>query len=244
MFKIAICDDDVNTIHTLHNVLVKICKNRSIDFEIEIFSSGETLLTHIQKNYIGYDLIFLDIKMDNINGIEVAREIRKFDEYVYLIYVTNYENYALEAYEVYPYQFLVKPFSFDILEKHLIKIYSKLSSEDIFYEYKSKRSYYRIPIRDIMYFESNKRIISIYLVDGNVYTYYDKLNTIEEKISNTKAMFWRIHQSILVNSRYIKCKSYDHVELLSGRVFYISEDRRKNINAQYVKLVEDEFIES
>lgn len=241
MLKIAIVDDDIHTINELYHMIEETGKTHNITFATEDFCSGDALLEHMQKTQIRYDLIFLDIEMGKMNGIDTAREIRKLDELVYLIYVTNYESFALEAYEVYPYQFLLKPVSFHIVEKNLMKIYARLTSENFYYEYTFKKNYYKILMNDILYFESNRRVIHIHLINGNVCIYYDKLNMIEEKISHTQAVFWRIHQSLLVNAKYVIRKSYDQIELSNGEILYISEDRRKNVNAQFVKLVEDEF---
>ena len=88
-----------------------------------------------------------------------------------------------------------------------------------------------------MYFESEKRMILIYLKDGIIKQYYDKLNLIQEKFQDSKADFWRIHQSILVNSKYVVKKAFDYVELANGKRLSISEDRRREINAHYVEKI-------
>ena len=119
----------------------------------------------------------------------------------------------------------------------------KIILDASYYEYKCKNDYFKVLMKDIMYFKSEKRVIKIYLCDGSIKTYYDKLNSVEEKIKTKKLDFWRIHQSILVNTKYIVRKAYDHVELTDATKLYISEDRRKIINEIYAKTIEGEMSE-
>ncbi|MDD3417807.1 MAG: LytTR family DNA-binding domain-containing protein, partial [Lachnospiraceae bacterium] len=94
-----------------------------------------------------------------------------------------------------------------------------------------------------MYFESKKRVIYIHMADGTVHKFYDKLNEIEEQLKSEKVDFWRIHQSYLVNSRYIIRMSYDQVELSDKKQLFISEERRKMISEKYCDSVGDKIIE-
>lgn len=242
MLKIAICDDEMNEVQNMYTILETIAAKHDIRIEIDDFLSGANLLEHIKKNNAQYDVIYLDIEMNDMDGIEVARGIRQLDGRVYLIYVTGYENYALEAYEVHPYHFILKPTSVEVMEKYFLNIYENISSEAFYYEYYFKKDYYRILVNEILYFESDKRCIKIYMNDGEVYTYYDKLDVIEEKMKNSKADFWRIHQSFLINARYIRHKGYDYVELINGMKFLISRDRRKEVNIQYIGEIKRKII--
>lgn len=242
MLKIAVCDDEIGFTAKLESIIEDVAGKKGIQIDIDVFFNGLSLLKNIKHNNVRYDIIFLDIEMEAMDGLETARQIRELDELVFLIYVTSHKNYAIEAYEVHPFQFIVKPVEEDIIKKYFLMVYEKISMGTFYYEYKFKKDYYRVLVKDIMYFESNKRLIHIHMFDGTTYTYYDKLNTIEEKLSGRKVDFWRIHRSILVNARYIKCKAYDHVVLSDDSVFLISEDRRKDINAQYVGMIEKEMI--
>ena len=126
-----------------------------------------------------------------------------------IIFVTHYTEYAIEAYEVHPFQFVVKPLNEEKICNYFKQAYEIITADGFYYEYKYKKDYYRVLINDIMYFESRMRIIYIYLKDGTKRQYYDKLDLIQKSLENTKADFWRIHKSILVNSRYIIIKSFN-----------------------------------
>lgn len=242
MLKIAVCDDEVGFTSKMEALIEKAARQKGIVVEVDVFFDGVTLFKNIQNNSIRYDMIFLDIEMGALNGLETARQIRKLDELVFLIYVTSHQNYAVEAYEVHPFAFLVKPLREEQVLQNFFRIYKKISSGAFYYEYRFKREYYRVIVNDIMYFESNKRVIHIHMRDGAVHTYYGKLNEVQKELEHKKVDFFRIHRSILVNVRYVKCKAYDHVVLSDDSVFFISEDRRRDINMQYMGMLEKEMM--
>ena len=103
MIKIAICDDDKIVASNIENLLLKISKDSELD--IDIFYDGDTLV----QIKINYDLIYLDIEMARKDGIEAAKNIRKIDDNVLIVYVTGYESFAKEAFEVSAFRFITKP---------------------------------------------------------------------------------------------------------------------------------------
>lgn len=118
MVNIAICDDDVKFAGRLEEMLIDYAKKCQIKIKIEVFLDGLELLESIKNQKELYDIIFLDIEMKDLNGIEVAKKIRSFDERCLIIYVTSYQSYAIEAYEVQPFRFIVKPINESILYKY------------------------------------------------------------------------------------------------------------------------------
>lgn len=238
MLQIAICDDDVKCTTKIEEIIQKTAKEKGIHLEIDVFDDGLALFEYIEKNQVRYDILFLDIEMEEMDGLEVAKRIRNVDEIVCLIYVTSHTDYAIAAYEVQPFQFIVKPFEDDIVKKYFFKAYEKISRGNLYFHYKFRKNFHKVLINDIMYFESDKRMIIIHLADGSIQKFYDKLNVINEQVSHNKADFWRIHRSLLVNARYIKEKSYNQVTLTDGTLLYISEDRKKDINMQYANMIE------
>ncbi|MBQ3514074.1 MAG: response regulator transcription factor [Lachnospiraceae bacterium] len=237
MIKIAICDDDKKITTQLEDVIEDYLKQLGIRYEINIFFDGKELMQHMEKEQTEYDVIFLDIEMKDMDGMETARQIRKKNQIVLILFVTSHTSYAIEAYSVHPFQFIVKPIDEKIVCDYFQQAYEVITAGEFYYEYKYNKEYYRILVNDIMYFESEKRMIRIYLKDGIIKQYYDKLNLIQEKFQDSKADFWRIHQSILVNSRYVVKKAFDYIELTNGKRLSISEDRRREINAHYVEKI-------
>ena len=106
MLNIAICDDDIQTTGQIEMMIQKIAKRNFADVDIEVFWSGESLADSVVAGD-GYDIIYLDIEMNNEDGISTAKRIRKYDKNVLIIYVTSHENYMKESFSVRPFQFLV-----------------------------------------------------------------------------------------------------------------------------------------
>lgn len=98
---------------------------------------------------------------------------------------------------------------------------------------------HKVLIRDILYFESNKRKVRI-VTEDKIFELYGKLNEIEKSLKECKASFLRVHQSYLVNYKHVKGQSYDFVVMDNERKISISEDRRRMISEQYCSM-EDTF---
>ena len=242
MLNIAVCDDDIKFTGKMETLLLAISEKEHIVMEIDVFLDGRELVDSVIDNKKCYDLIFMDVEM-KMNGITTAKVIRMKDDNVLLIYVTSHTSYAMEAYEVQPFQFMEKPIRYKKLYQYFLKAYSKIVSDPSYYIFKYEKHTYRILIPDIMYFLSKKRVVYIYLNDGTSYKYYDKLNNIEVRMKKGKVDFWRIHQSCLVSSKYIYRMSKDVVELKSGKILSISEDRRKLVTELYCDSIGDEIID-
>lgn len=242
MIKIALCDDEKQYTTKVEEVLKEVAQDNGIQTEIEVFFDGSDLVDYMIKNEVCYDLIFLDIEMKKMNGLETARQIRVFDDFAYLIYITSHDSYAIEAYDVEPFKFLLKPIQEKELTRVFLRVCEKISRDMVSFDYKSGSTYCKVILDDVLYFESNKRKILIHLADGTIEQYYGKLNDVEEKSGQTKKNFWRIHKSFLVNARYIKVKEYNRVRLINGEILDISEDRRKDINLQYASMIEKDML--
>lgn len=238
MINIAICDDDVAITGRLEIMLQEIARRNFVQIETEVFWSGKKLVETIEMGMF-CDIIFLDIEMGQEDGITVAHRIRKIDRNVLIVYVTSHESYMRESFSVRPFRFLVKPVGEKELELCFQEAYEEISSNDSYFRYNYQRLSHKILLRDILYFESNRR--KIYIVTENERCeLYGKLNEIEEKMKSNKVTFLRIHQSYLVNYKHVDRLGYDFVVMDNGKRISISEDRRKKISEQYCAM-EDTF---
>lgn len=243
MLKVAICDDDIGFSGKFESMLLTIKEAEHIDIESDVYFAGEELVEAICKIGRRYDLIFLDIEMTGLDGLATAKEIRKVDDLTMLIYVTNYDSYAIEAYEVQPFQFIVKPVGMERFRSYFMKAYEKITEGPYYFLCEFKGKTHILRTKDIMYFKSNKRVIQVNMADGMNYKFYGKMKELEDKLKREKADFWRIHQSFLVNVRYIDVISYDHIILKNLKPLSISKDRRKLIGEKYCNYVKGCIVE-
>lgn len=241
MISIAICDDESFITAKIEELLLDYGKKNAVDLDIEVFFDGYNLERSIKKGD-KYDIIYLDIEMEKLDGVETAKRIRCIDETVLLIYVSSFENYLKDLFEVEPFRFIKKPIDKMIFIKYFEKALNKVANSEIYFKYKFNREVVKVPIHDIMYFESSKRTLYI-ITTENIQKFYGKLNDIEKQLQNCKLTFLRIHQSFLVNYKYVKKIGYDYTELTDGVTLQISEDRQKSIRQKYCQLIGGEVVD-
>ena len=116
MFRIAICDDNGAVCSAIENIIDDFFKTETMHYEIDGFQSGEELLKELD-DHEKYDLIYLDIELARLNGVEVGRYIREklLDDYTQIAFISAKSSYALELFQIRPIHFLVKPFTPDRL---------------------------------------------------------------------------------------------------------------------------------
>lgn len=243
MLKIAICDDDMIFSGKFETMLLAIKDLEHIELESEVYFDGKELVEDICVKGRKYDLIFLDIEMKEMDGLTTAKKIRQKDEMTMLIYVTSHETYAVEAYDVQPFQFLIKPVDFGTLHRYFMKAYDKTTKGPHYFPCEFKGKTHILRTCDILYFKSNKRIIEVYLADRTMKKFYGKMNELEARLILEKVDFWRIHQSYLVNIRFIDIITHDHIFLKNKRALSISKDRRKSIGEKYCSYIKGNIIE-
>lgn len=242
MLDIAICDDDIHVTGKMDMLLHEIARKNFVEVEIEVFQDGKELADFVYKG-MRFDLIFLDIEMKQEDGITAAKRIRECDKNVLIVYVTSHENHMQESFLVRPFRFLIKPILVEQFETCFKEAYEEIITEDAYFRYSYKRIKHKISIKEILYFKSNRRKVTIVTANGSFET-YEKLNTIEQSLKECKASFLRVHQSFLVNYKHVESLAYDFAIMDNGEKLSISEDRRKMISEQYCSMEDTYYVKS
>ena len=240
MIQIAVCDDENVVINQIESLLLLICNRKGMKADIDAFNSGNTLEKEIISG-TRYDLIFLDIQMDNGDGITVAKNIRKVDENALLIYVSGYDKYLMELFRLDVFGFVKKPIDEMVFENLFLEAYQKICSKNFYYSFRYKSQEFKILCRDILYFESSGRQVKVHCNDGTLKVFNGKLSDVEAEIQKGKNPFLRIHQSYLVNYFLIRSRSKKEIVLVNDERLSISEDRQKNFSLEYGKLLRGEI---
>ncbi|EHF01031.1 LytR/AlgR family response regulator transcription factor [Enterocloster citroniae] len=235
MLDIAICDDDNSFAGGLEETLCRMEKTYGLKFEIDVYQDGCSLVKEVMSGK-RYDIICMDIQMKEMDGVEAARQIRKLDRVVELIYVTSYDSYMKEVFEVTPSGFIVKPLDQKEFETTFCRVMRTVIGQDAYYRFRYKKEEYKLLIRNILYFTSDLR--KTYIVEeGGRYMEYRKLNDISKNLGQENGRFVRIHKSYLVNYRHIVRFSYDTVKLSNGEVLPVSSHRKQEVDEQLAKLM-------
>ncbi len=198
MLSIAICDDNRESRLSLRWLLESILERQGLEHIIYEFSAGETLLSWMHKHPNEVDLLFLDIEMGALNGMETARTLRADHDILQIVFVTGFSDYVFDGYGVGALDYLLKPAKREQLESILSRTLAKRCQDaGQVYSCHSGDIWYRIPYREILYFASDRRKIHCITTKRN-YEFYGKLDEVAQEL--TGGDFVRIHQRYLVRA--------------------------------------------
>lgn len=233
----AICDDDEIYIEDLL-VKLKECITVLNNFTVKIdtFIHGETLLDKMKTNL--YDLVLLDVNLKSSMGTEIGIELKKINPNLLLIYMSSYDCYYTRLVKAEPFDFLHKPFTVSDLKKTLRKAKERLVyfHSEFIYTYKSNGIDNTIDLKNVMYFESQHRLINICCKDNNILQFYGKLNKVEKEVSGIYPYFIRTNQSFFVNYNYIIRRAASTITLSKGFTIKISPKYKQSFEEKYCLL--------
>jgi len=219
--KICICDDSLD-VHSDIKKRLNDKINSDDFFEFTDVFSGEELI-NFYKNKNTFDIIFLDIEMNGISGIDTAQEIRQYDSRVIIIFVSNHSQYMSDAFRVEALHFIVKPireYEFDDVFVRAMNKY-KLTHSHISFNIKGER--HQVLIDDIIYVEGYHRYITVHTQNYSVEA-VGKINEILAKLEPHG--FVKVHQGFIVNLSCIRHISKNDITLSNGAKVMVSVRRR------------------
>lgn len=196
--QIAVCDDEQKDIELLSAALLAYDPS----FEIVSYSTGETLVDDLQDCGPCVDILFLDIYMPGLNGIETAQKIHKRYPDLKMIFLSSSKDYYSQAFEVFAFNYMLKPLNRDRLYAVLDRAVAEVGKEQcrkLRIQYKSAT--YNVSCRDIQYIESRNKLLFIHLVNAEILQCYGKLDEMIKELP--EQFFIRCHQSFVVNTRYV-----------------------------------------
>lgn len=235
MIRVAICDDEKIFLDDYVKIINNIKKLYSYNIEIFKFNSGEELLNFININEMKFNIIFLDIIMEKINGVETAKKIRQIDKITEIIFLTNSKDYALEGYEVKAYNYIVKSSEFmeEKIYESIRDLYSRVND---FIVINNKSVIERIETKEIVYIESNKRKI-IFNTTECKYEMYEKLDNIYADLKQRG--FIKVHRSYIVNREFIKKIEAKDIITTTGEIIPISRSKFDEVKLSFIEYLEE-----
>lgn len=229
--SIVICDDEFLHRSILKEFLITLLDEELLEYDLIEYSSGEDLI----RDYNKVDLLFLDIRMSELSGMDVARKIREFDSNVEIIFTTSVEQYVFEAYEVKAYRYLVKPIEYEKFKKEVKICISDYLAKNGMISINSNKATIKIPIGEILYAEVMKKEVTIY-TESKVYTIETSMKRVENKLSNYG--FFRCHHSYLVNLNKVN-EMRDKSIFINDNEIPVSRMRYKSLKVKLVNLLGD-----
>lgn len=232
MYHIGICDDGENICVAIENMLLQCAKEKNIKVDTYVWYTGEGLKDYLAEgNYL--DILFLDIELFKMTGIEVGRYIRnQLDNMrMQIVYISGKASYAQQLFKTQPLDFLVKPISQnqinDVMEM-AIRIINKKNER---FEFRQGKDYYYVPMGDILYLGSEGRKIRVVTLK-TTFEFYGKLKMVASRLSED---FIVIHKSYIVNREHVFRYTYEQVELIDGTILTISNINRKHVRDKLLR---------
>lgn len=224
--KIAICDDRKDDRNTLRELL----EAYEQDFEIREYNSGNDLC--VDMDYIRQcSIVFLDINMDGMDGLEAAVQIKSECSNVHIVLVTAYVNYALDGYKVKASRFLLKDDLKQTLQECMDDLLREIMQENRLVEFGFVEGNIRLKADDIIYIETNRHK-NVFHTKRQTFSIYKKMDELEADLNGMG--FVRAHQSFLINMKYIKRISSYVMFLTTGQEISVPKSRYSEVKRQYL----------
>ena len=246
MIRFAVCDDDLAMTAHIKHMIVELMPSFKQEFEVLLLSSGEEFCDYLNETNEAFDIVFMDIEMKAVTGVEAGRKLREniANDFTLLIFVSSHRSYYHEIIDLNVFCFIPKPIvvnefqiRLDKAVKHIMCRQKLPPSVDFAIE-KNKKVIH-VPENSIMYLTSEARRITLHTEAQN-YTYYGRLDEEETKLS--KNMFRRVHKSHIINFSYVTTITTKHILMSDGRNFSISERYREEIKQAYHRYRMEEML--
>lgn len=235
MFRIAICDDEIFFRKRIREILTDYMEKKDVLYEIDEFESGKDFV-NLGIEVVKYKVIFLDINMDELDGIETAKKIREISDNIFIVFITAFITYTLEGYKVDAVRYILKN---NVNLPELIFECMDAISRKMNYTVKKKSFNFNggaknVSLERLLYIESHLHKLEFYIMEDrlNKYSLYGVLNDIEKELEGCD--FVRVHQSYLVNMKHIAKISRYEVLLSNSIKLEIPRARYKQVEEKYV----------
>lgn len=241
MLQIAICDDEQYYRKKIQALLTQYLTQKNLEYTVHSYSSGEEFLTR-RENTVRYDIVFLDISMKELDGIQTASRIRAFHSDTQLVFVTAFIDYALEGYKVNAVRYIMKDTLASAIPECMDAILRKMQLAQVTFSFMDGET--TLYTDNILYIESRgHKSFFYYMRPGTAasdaarsgivtYQIYEKLDVIEQKLSDHG--FLRIHKSYLVNMKHIRRISNYTAFLDTGEELSIPRPRYQTARELFV----------
>lgn len=225
--RIAICDDETGTCSEIENLILAFSKSHALQVETEVFYSGESFYAAMLGQNC-FDLVFLDIQLLRLDGVQIGKQIREQlgNEKLSIVYISAKESYAMSLFQVRPLDFLIKPIAAQSIADILDKFLRLTQLNKQIFSFSMGRTINRLYLDEILYFACNGKKIEIHTTTG-IQEFYGGMQSVWEQVTGTG--FWMIHKSFIVNSAFVAVYRYDAVQMTDKTILPISQRFRKSM---------------
>ncbi|QIB68985.1 response regulator transcription factor [Aminipila butyrica] len=235
--NIAICDDSTKDVELICALLQEHFDKNGFIGELHTFSSGEALVKAFAAQ--PFDVVFLDIYMEGMNGMKTAERLRELNPSFSLVFITTSKDHALDSFSLGTSSYVVKPIKREDIDRAFFKCRDVFLKNGRFIEVMSDRMKRRIPLHKILFME-------VYGKEVLVHTSTETIKTstpLDELEKMTTASFLRCHRSYMVNLRYVEAIQLDDFRLRNGSLVPLRQRGRSELRDAYADFVSDRLFE-
>lgn len=227
-YQIAICDDSEIDVEYLKSLLEEWQKTHSESFLVSSFPSAESFLFQYEDEK-KYDILLLDVEMKEMNGVELAKKVRKIDENIPIIFITGYSDYIADGYDVDALQYLMKPLKKEKFFETLDRAIQKCKKNEIALYLKTTEGTEKVLMTQIQYVEAQQ---NYFIVHGKKnYMVRGSLNEFEKELDSH---FYRMGRSYIVNLAWITKITREQVYLSSGVILSLPRGHYDSLNQAFI----------
>lgn len=234
MMRVAIVDDEQSVRYRLSEYIRRFSEESGIKMETIPFSSGQGIL----KDYsMSYDIIIFDIDMPGINGMDTARELRKIDQNVTIIFMTNIAQYAINGYEVDAVDYIIKPVSYyDFSMKFHRTVAKAAQKKEHLLKIETGDGVRRIRMAAIIYVEVQSHYLYFHCIKN---TYKTRGNMQDAQRELSKYSFVQIHRSYMVNLRYVEKVKGNEITV-KEKILPVGRAYKETVKQSYMQYIRGE----
>lgn len=228
MLRIAVCDDNRKTIEYVKNVVSNILKKQDEEAEIDTYLGGEKLQEAIQVEK-QYDMLFLDLYMPDLSGLDLGNRMRTHSPETLIIIVSNRTDYVFETFKMKPFRFVRKQRFKEEIEDVVLEAVAEIHEQNEPFWVHSGTARHCLYIRKILWIESHDKQIDIVYAANRVTIRY-KISDMVRSLAGQG--FVQIHRSILVNVRHIQRMNRDEIWMDNGQNFTVAKNHLETVRMQ------------
>lgn len=231
MIRIAIVDDE----KVIKEQIKKMIEKKQTNCVIDTYSSGEEVLR--SDKY--YDITFLDIQMEGMNGIDTARALRQKAEDMVLIFITGVKEYVFDAFDVAAFHYLIKPIEenkfWEVCNRAVLEVSKKKQQPSGQIFIKTRSQSITLEQSDVLYIESRAKKVEIH-TKTNIVEAYAAISELEKQLVGS---FYRCHRGYLVNMAFIAGYENDSITLNNGETIILSKDKYSEFVKVYMRYLKN-----
>ncbi|MBQ1492193.1 MAG: response regulator transcription factor [Blautia sp.] len=223
MIRCAVVEDEKEYAECIRAYAQRFSQETGNKLSLRFFSDGEDIVSGYSSDL---DIILMDIKMHVLDGMSAARRVRELDDKVIIMFITNLPGYAIEAYEVEAFDYILKPISYEMFSRKLLRAISRVRRrEDDTIILQTKEGIRRVEVGSIAYIESRGHQMEVHTENG-LLLLRGKLDELEEKLRDHG--FVRSNRGYLVNLYHIQALEGECL-VVQGEKLPVSRSRRAEL---------------